>query len=42
MADLFGLEISTGAVDSVYAEAGRRLKVFIVALVALLKSLPVL
>ena len=25
MADLFGLEISTGAVDSIYAEAGRRL-----------------
>jgi hypothetical protein len=42
MADLFGLEISTGAVDPVYAEAGRRLKGFIVALVALLKSLPVL
>lgn len=42
MADLFGLEISTGAVDSIYAEAGRRLKGFIVALVALLKSLPVL
>ena len=34
MADLFGLEISTGAVDSIYAEAGRRLKGFIVALVA--------
>jgi transposase len=42
MADLFGLEISTGAIDSIYAEAGRRLKGFIVALVALLKSLPVL
>jgi transposase len=42
MADLFGLEISTGAVDSIYAEAGRHLKGFIVALVALLKSLPVL
>jgi transposase len=42
MEDLFGLSISTGAVDSVYAEAGRRLRVFIAALVALLKSLPVL
>ena len=40
MADLFGLEISTGAVDSIYAEAGRRLKGFIVALVALLKEPP--
>lgn len=42
MEDLFGLSISTGAIDSVYAEAGRRLRVFIAALVALLKSLPVL
>jgi transposase len=42
MRDLFGLEISIGAVDSVYAEAGKRLKGFIVALVTLLKTLPVL
>lgn len=42
MEDLFGLSISAGAVDSVYAEAGRRLRVFIAALVALLKTLPVL
>lgn len=42
MRDLFGLDISAGAVDSVYAEAGRRLKGFIAALVALLKTLPVL
>jgi transposase len=42
MADLFGLEISTGTVDSIYAEAGRRLKGFIAALVVLLRSLPVL
>ena len=42
MRDLFGLEISSGAVDSIYAEAGRRLRVFICALVAVLKSLPVL
>jgi transposase len=42
MREMFGLEISTGAVDSVYAEAGRRLKGFIAALVTLLKSLPVL
>jgi hypothetical protein len=42
MADLFDLEISSGAIDSIYADAGRRLKVFVVALVAVLKSLPVL
>ncbi|MGH9099744.1 MAG: IS66 family transposase [Acidimicrobiales bacterium] len=42
MEDLFGLPISTGAVDSVYAEAGRRLGGFVTALVALLASLPVL
>jgi transposase len=42
MADLFGLDVSTGAIDSIYAEAGRRLKGFIAALVVLLKSLPVL
>jgi transposase len=42
MRELFGLEISIGAVDSVYAEAGRRLTGFIAALVALLKALPVL
>ena len=42
MSDLFGLEISAGAVDAVFAEAGRRLAGFVAALVALLKSLPVL
>jgi transposase len=42
MREMFGLEISMGAVDSVYAEAGRRLNGFIAALVTLLKSLPVL
>lgn len=42
MEDLFGLPISTGAIDSVYADAGRRLKGFIAALVLLLRSLPVL
>lgn len=42
MDDLFGLDISAGAVDSIYAEAGRRLKSFVAALVALLKTLPVL
>ena len=40
--DLFGVKISTGAVDAIYAEAGRRLGGFIAALVALLRSLPVL
>jgi transposase len=42
MRDLFGLEISIGAVDSVYAEAGRRLGGFVAALVVLLRTLPVL
>lgn len=42
MADLFGVRISTGAVDSVYSEASRRLGGFIAALVALLRTLPVL
>jgi transposase len=42
MEDLFGLKVSTGAVDSVYAEASRRLRGFIAALVALLRNLPVL
>jgi transposase len=42
MADLFGLKISTGAIDAIYSDASRRLKGFITALVALLKTLPVL
>ncbi len=42
MSDLFGLSISTGAVDSIYTEASARLRGFIAALVALLRSLPVL
>jgi transposase len=42
MADLFGLSISSGAIDSIYTEAGRRLRGFVVALVTLLRSLPVL
>ena len=42
LADLYGLSISTGAVDSVYSEASKRLRGFIAALVALLRSLPVL
>jgi len=42
MVDLFGLKISTGAIDAVYSEASRRLKGFIAALVALLKTLPVI
>ncbi|MHB8507014.1 MAG: IS66 family transposase [Acidimicrobiales bacterium] len=40
--DLFGVEISTGAVNAIYAEAGRRLGRFVTALVALLRSLPVI
>ena len=42
MADLFGLEISTGTIDSIYSDASRRLGGFIAALVVLLRSLPVL
>jgi len=42
MADLFGLSISSGAIDSIYAQAGRRLRVFIASLVTLLRTLPVL
>jgi transposase len=42
MADCFGLKISTGAIDAIYSEASRRLNGFIAALVALLKTLPVL
>jgi len=42
MADLFGLEISTGAIDAIYSDASRRLRGFVAALVALLGSLPVL
>ncbi|MDA8358938.1 MAG: IS66 family transposase [Actinomycetota bacterium] len=42
MEDLFGLKISTGAIDAVYSEASRRLNGFIVALVVFLHTLPVL
>jgi len=42
MRDLFGLDISIGAVDSVYAEAARRLAGFIAAVVTVLGGLPVL
>lgn len=42
MADLFGLNVSTGTIDSIYTQAARRLAGFIAALVALLRSLPVL
>lgn len=42
MADLFGLRVSTGAVDSIYAETSRRLRGFIAAMVAFMRTLPVL
>lgn len=42
MADLFGVKLSTGTVDAIYSDAGRRLRGFVAALVALLRSLPVL
>jgi transposase len=42
MRDLFGLRISTGAIDAVYADAARRLKGFLAALVTVLRALPVL
>ncbi len=42
MDDLFGVKISTGGIDAIYAEAGRRLGGFIAALVAMLRILPVI
>lgn len=42
IADLYGLEISSGAIDSIYTEASRRLRGFIAALAAFLATLPVL
>ncbi|MGH9149615.1 MAG: IS66 family transposase, partial [Acidimicrobiales bacterium] len=42
LADLYGLPISTGAIDSIYSDASRRLRGFIAALVAFLRTLPVL
>jgi len=42
LADLYGLEISGGGIDSIYSDASRRLRGFIVALVAYLRTLPVL
>ncbi len=42
MADLYGLCLSKGAIDSFYTEAARRLVPFIAALVAVLKTLKVL
>ena len=41
MRDLFGVHISTGAVDAIYTDAARRLRRFITALVALLRTLKV-
>lgn len=41
MRDLFGVKISTGTVDAIYTEAARRLRRFITALVALLRTLKV-
>jgi transposase len=42
MRDLYGLEVSPGAINNFYSDAARRLAPFIAALVALLKALPVL
>lgn len=42
MVDLFGVRISTGGVDGIYADAARRLAGFITALVAILRALPVI
>ena len=42
MEDLFGLAISSGTIDSIYSDASRRLRGFIAALVAFLRTLPVL
>lgn len=42
MRDLYGLDVSPGAINSFYTDAAKRLRPFIAALVALLKTLPVL
>jgi hypothetical protein len=42
MADLYGLRLSKGAINSFYTDAARRLVPFIAALVAVLKTLKVL
>lgn len=42
MNDLFGVRISTGGVDAIYADAARRLAGFLAALVAVLRSLAVI
>ncbi|HVL04077.1 MAG TPA: IS66 family transposase [Acidimicrobiales bacterium] len=42
MAELFGIEMATGTVDAIYNDAARRLRGFIAALAAWLRSLPVL
>jgi hypothetical protein len=42
MRDLFGLDISTGTIDSIYGDAARRLRRFIAALTAFLRTLAVL
>ncbi len=42
IADLFGVRLSTGTVDAIYADASRRLRGFIAALVTFLRTLPVL
>jgi transposase len=42
MKDLYGLDIATGTIDSIFTEAARRLRGFIAALVAFLRTRPVL
>lgn len=42
MTDLFGVKIATGTVDAIYNDASRRLVGFVAALVAWLRTLPVL
>jgi len=42
MRDLFRLDISTGTIDSIYGDAARRLRGFIAALTAFLRTLAVL
>jgi transposase len=41
MRDLYGVHISTGTIDAIYTDAARRLRGFIAALVALLRTLKV-
>ncbi len=42
MRDLYGLDVSQGTIDNMYRGAGRKLKAFIAALTAVLRTMVVL